>query len=104
MHIVDEPTAALRHSLRLTGHASIRIQQRGIPPWFLRLLIEQGTTTNDGHWRNGESVSKGTRRRLHSVLSHRQYVKAERYFDVYAAVSSNEAVITAADRTHRRFH
>lgn len=59
MHIVDEPTAALRHSLRLTGHASLRIQQRGIPPWFLRLLIEQGTTTNDGHGAMVKASPKG---------------------------------------------
>ncbi len=90
--------------LRLTDHASVRLQQRGIPQWFLRLLIEHGKTTHDGHGALLKSVSKATRRRLQSVLSHRQYVQAERYFDVYAVVSGDEAVITAAHRTHRRFH
>ena len=28
----------------LTTHASIRLQQRGIPAWFLSLLVEHGNT------------------------------------------------------------
>jgi hypothetical protein len=90
--------------LRLTDHASVRLQQRGIPKWFLHLLVEHGKTTHDGHGALLKSVSKGTRQRLRSVLSHREYVQAERYFDVYAVVSGDQAVITAAHRIQRRFH
>lgn len=77
--------------LRLTDHASIRMQQRGIPSWFLRLLLEQGKTTHDGHGAQVKSVSKATRRRLQTVLPHRLFVEAERYFDVYAVVAAHPA-------------
>jgi hypothetical protein len=89
---------------RLTNHAAVRMQQRGIPQWFLNLLVRHGKTTHDGHGAILKSVSKGTRRRLKGVMSHAEYAEAERYFDVYAVVTPDSAVLTAAHRTHRRFH
>ncbi|NPC56675.1 hypothetical protein [Caenimonas soli] len=92
------------NALRLTSHAAIRMQQRGIPAWYLRLLVEHGETRHDGHGAVIKSVSKSTRQHLRGVLSQHEYAKAERYFGVYAVVSPDDAVITAAHRTHRRFH
>ena len=92
-------------SLRLTTHASIRLQQRGIPAWFLDLLIHHGKTSHDGHGAVIKTVDKDTRRRLQAVLSREEYARAERYFDVYAVVAGEgEAVITAAHRVRRRVH
>lgn len=88
----------------LTAHATVRMQQRGIPGWYLQLLIEYGKTS---HARGGavlKSVTKATRQRLQAVLSRRDYAAAERYFGVYAVLAPDHAVITAAHRTHRRFH
>lgn len=91
--------------IRLTDHAAVRMQQRGIPGWYLRLLVEYGKTTHDGHGAVLKSVSKSTRQRLRNVLSRHQYAEAERYFGVYAVVvGPDQAVVTAAHRTHRRFH
>lgn len=98
------PPSAPNPSFQLTRHASIRMQQRGIPSWFVRLLLEHGKTSHDGHGALVKSVSKSTRRRLQALLSHREYVQAERYFDVYAVVARDQGVITTARRTHRRFH
>jgi hypothetical protein len=92
------------NAFRLTTHAAVRMQQRGIPAWYLRLLIEHGETRHDGHGAVLKSVSKSTRRHLRDVLSRQEYAKAERYFGVYAVVSADDAVLTAAHRTHRRFH
>lgn len=89
---------------RLIGHAAVRMQQRGIPAWFLRLLVQHGKTTHDGHGAVLKSVSKATRQRLQRVLTPQQYADAERWFGVYAVVSSDDAIVTAAHRTHRRFH
>jgi hypothetical protein len=47
--------------IRLTNHAALRMQQRGIPAWYLRLLVEHGKTTHDGHGAVLKSVSKSTR-------------------------------------------
>jgi len=90
--------------IRLTDHAAVRMQQRGIPAWYLHLLFEHGNTTHDGHGAVLKSVSKSTRRRLRNVLSRNEYAAAERYFGVYAVVSSDQTVVTAAHRTNRRFH
>jgi hypothetical protein len=91
-------------SFPLTAHAAVRMQQRGIPPWFLKLLVQHGKTTHDGHGAVLKSVSKATRQRLQGVLSRAEYAQAERYFDVYAVVTPDDAVVTAAHRTTRRFH
>lgn len=90
--------------IRLTRHAAVRIQQRGIPAWYLDLLVEHGKTTHDGHGALLKSISKATRQRLRTVLTKEQYVKAERWFGVYAVVGDGNAIVTAAHRTHRRFH
>ena len=91
-------------SVHITTHAAVRMQQRGIPRWFLDLLVVHGKTTHDGHGAVLKSVSKSTRRRLRQLLSHSEYAEAERYFGVYAVVSQGQAILTAAHRTHRRLH
>jgi hypothetical protein len=88
---------------RLTKHASVRMQQRGIPSWYLELLVHHGKQTHDGHGATLVSVSKATRHKLQAVLSRIEYAEAERYFGVYA-VLSDDTIVTAAHRTHRRFH
>lgn len=95
---------ATQDAIPLTHHAVVRMQQRGIPPWFLELLVRHGTSMHDGHGAVVKSVNKAARRRLQAVLSRTEYARAERYFDVYAVVSADQAVVTAAHRTHRRYH
>jgi hypothetical protein len=95
----------MQTEIRLTDHAAVRVQQRGIPAWYLRLLLDHGKTTHDGHGAVLKSVSKSTRQRLKALLTREQYVHAERWFGVYAVVASgDDVVVTAAHRTHRRFH
>lgn len=94
----------MRTEFRLTDHAAMRMQQRGIPAWYLRLLVEHGKTTHDGHGALLKSVSKTTRQRLRKVLSREEYAQAERWFGVYAVVSVDNAIVTAAHRTTRRLH
>lgn len=94
----------LASGVRLTDHAAIRVQQRGIPAWFLDLLVEHGTTVHDGHGAVLKTVTKATRRRLHHVLTPKEYARAERWFGVYAVLTPDDAVVTAARRTHRRFN
>ncbi|MRD47433.1 hypothetical protein GHT07_09100 [Caenimonas koreensis DSM 17982] len=88
--------------IRLTTHASIRLQQHGSPSWFLALLMQHGKSMHDGHGAVLKTVNKDTRRRLQGVLSRTQYAQAERFFDVYAVVVGEEVVVTAAHRTRRR--
>lgn len=90
--------------LQLTRHAAVRLQQRGIPAWFVELLVEHGASSHDGHGAVVLSVNKVARQRLAKVLDKKAYARAERWFDVYAVVSGDNSVVTAAHRTHRRFH
>ena len=95
-------SATLGEPARLTGHAAIRLQQRGIPGWFLNLLVSHGRSHHDGHGAVIKTVDKSTRRQLKAALTRTEYVQAERYFDVYAVVAADQAVLTAAHRTRRK--
>lgn len=89
--------------LSLTRHAAKRTQQRGIPGWFLALLVEHGRSRHDGHGAVIKTIDHATRRRLKATLSRPQYVAAESYFDVYAVVATEDcAIVTAAHRTRRK--
>ena len=63
--------------------------------------MERGKSFHDGRGAVIKTVDKSTRRRLQKVLSRTQYASAERYFDVYAVVAPDMAVVTAAHRTSR---
>lgn len=96
--------SATAPQIRLTQHAAVRLQQRGIPAWFVLLLVQHGNSAHDGHGAVIKSVTKATRQRLAKVLERKVFVKAERWFDVYAVVSGDHAIVTAAHRTQRRYH
>lgn len=88
---------------KLTRHASMRLQQRGIPPWFMKLLVDHGRAHHDGHGAVVRTVDRAMRRRLRQQLSRADYVTAERWFGVYAVVATDDqAIVTAAHRTRRR--
>ncbi|MCB2041997.1 MAG: hypothetical protein KDH48_15105 [Rhodoferax sp.] len=92
-----------RPNFPLTRHATRRIQQRGVPPWFLQLLLAYGHSRHDGHGAVIKTVDRAARGRMQAALSRADYVAAEAYFDVYAVVAlDDDAVVTVAHRTRRR--
>lgn len=94
---------ACRPNLPLTRHATRRVQQRGIPPWFLQLLLVYGHSRHDGHGAVIKSVDRAARGRMQAALGRAAFVAAEAYFDVYAVVAvDGDAVVTVAHRTRRR--
>ena len=96
-------SSACRPNLPLTHHATRRIQQRGIPPWFLQLLLAYGHSRHDGHGAVIKTVDRAARGRMQAALSRAAFVAAEAYFDVYAVVAlDDDAVVTVAHRTRRR--
>ncbi|MCZ4314066.1 hypothetical protein O4H66_11710 [Comamonadaceae bacterium G21597-S1] len=98
-----EAAASTRPQPALTRHAAIRTQQRGIPPWFLALLLAHGRSRHDGHGAVIKTVDRAARQRLQALLSRTEYAAAERYFDVYMVVATeDQAIVTAAHRTRRR--
>jgi hypothetical protein len=87
----------------LTRHARVRLQQRGIPAWFLKLLVEHGRAHHDGHGAVIRTVDRAMRNRLRETLTRSDFVAAERWLGVYAVVATDDqAIVTAAYRTRRQ--
>ena len=99
----DASQCHLRFST-VDGERSLQMGRVSMHRWLrgLHLLVQHGATHHDGHGALLKSVSKSTRRRLQALLPPKQYAQAERWFGVYAVLSPDRAVVTAAHRTHRR--
>jgi hypothetical protein len=88
-------------TLRLTEHARVRLQQRGIPESVLEWLIAYGSTVHDH--RGGELVffDHRARNRLRRALDAAVLKKIEPKLDTYAVVTGGNNVITVGHRTKR---
>ncbi len=87
----------------LTEHARIRMQQRGIPPAALEILLDFGREAHVHH--RGRRVvlfDKRCRRKLADQLGRKAIRAVERYLDAYAIVGPDDAVVTVGHR-HRKF-
>lgn len=86
--------------VRETRHASVRRQERGIPPFVVNLLLEQGACTRH----DGADVfylDKEARRRVRRTLGDRIHAALEGYLDAYIVIGDDGRVVTAAWRTRR---
>lgn len=101
-HPIAASAAPTSSAPELSRHASIRLQQRGIPSWFLGQPVDRGRSRHDGHGVVIKTVDRSTRQHLKTELTRTEYSAAERYFSVYAVVASDHAVVTAAHRTGRK--
>ena len=86
--------------VKLSRHAQTRMQQRGIPGFILSLLLDNGESYNDGRGAEVIYFTKKVRQQLRKLLSHSEYVRAERHFDIYAVMAS-ETLITVGHRTQK---
>lgn len=83
-----------------TRHATVRRQGRGIPPFVVNLLLEQGACTrHDGA--DVFYVDKEARRRIRRALGDRIHAALEAYLDAYVVLGDDGRVVTAAWRTRR---
>ena len=82
----------------LTAHARARMQQRGITPAALELLLDFGRETHDH--RGCRIVRFDKRSRLHALraLGRESYRQLERCFNAYAVVAGDDAVVTVGHR------
>lgn len=81
-----------------TRHATTRRQGRGIPPFVVNLLLEQGACTRQ-HGADVFYVDKEARRRIRRTLGDRIHAAIESYLDAYVVLGDDGRVITAAWRT-----
>ena len=81
----------------LTTHARVRMQQRGIPPAALDVLLDWGREAHDHRGCRIVRFDKRTRRRVARVLGD-GYRRIERWLDAYAVVGPDDAVVTVGWR------
>lgn len=81
----------------LTTHARVRMQQRGIPPVALDVLLEWGREAHDHRGCRIVHFDKRSRQRAARVLGD-AYRRLERWLDVYAVVGPDDAVVTVGWR------
>lgn len=87
----------------LTQHAKSRVQQRGIPPLALDLLLQFGRCERAGGGALKVYLDKKGRRRLQAYAGPLSALLRE-YLDIYAIVSEQDEVITVAHRRTRLKH
>jgi hypothetical protein len=85
----------------LTEHARARMQQRGISPTAVELLLDFGRETHDHRGCRIVRFDKRSRRRVQRVLGPERYRQLERCFNTFAVVAADDAVVTVGHR-HRR--
>ena len=84
----------------LTEHARARMQQRGIPPAALELLLEYGREAHDHRGCVVVRFDKRSRRRVLREVGPERFRRLERHLDAYAVIAADDAVVTVGHR-HR---
>jgi hypothetical protein len=90
-------------NMKLTKHASVRQQQRGVPPIIIDLLQSHGTVECAGKDSVTYYFDKATRRKVLAYAG-RLSRAIEEFLDYYAVVGSDGSVITVAPRIKKVRH
>src|SRR4051812_1317634 len=85
----------------LTDHARVRMQQRGIPPAALAVLLDYGTEAHDHHGCRIVCFDKRSRRRAARDLGD-LFRRIERHLDAYAVLATDDVVVTVGHRRGRK--
>lgn len=86
--------------MHMSQHAAIRSQQRAISQMQVDLLMQFGTSEPAGEGASKVFFDKAARRRVKSYAGPLAGLLND-YLDVYAVLSSDDKVITAAHLTER---
>lgn len=84
-----------------TRHATVRAQQRGIPPLVDQLLDLYGQEEHDGHGAVVLFLSKTSIRSMERDLGRRPVARLAEWFDAYKVKSNDGSTITIGHRTRR---
>ena len=85
----------------LTQHARTRMQQRGINPVAVELLLDYGREAHDHRGCRVLCFDKRSRRRVARELGQERFRRVERYLDAYAVLAEDDAVVTVGHRVTR---
>jgi hypothetical protein len=84
----------------LTSHARVRMQQRGISPVVLDVLLEYGREAHDHRGCRIVHFDKRSRRRAAVALGD-AFPPLERHLGAYAVLAADDAVVTVGHRIGR---
>ena len=84
-----------------TRHATVRAQQRGIPPMVDQLLDLYGQEEYDGHGAVVRYLNKDSIRNMERDLGRRPVSRLAEWFDAYKVSSTDGRTITVGHRTSR---
>ncbi len=87
--------------MNLTQHAACRMQQRGIKPETIEILLESGARERDHRGGTILYIDKPARRRLRDQYGLEHYKAIERQLGAYVVVGEDGSVITVGHRTKR---
>jgi hypothetical protein len=85
----------------LTNHARARMQQRGISPAALELLLEYGREAHDHRGCRIVRFDKRSRLRVLRELGPERFRRVERHLGAYAIIAADDAVVTVGHRVGR---
>jgi hypothetical protein len=82
----------------LTAHARARMQQRGISPVVLDVLLAYGREAHDHRGCRIAQFDKRSRRRAARELGSELFRRIERHLGAYAVIGPDDAVVTVGHR------
>ena len=82
----------------LSEHARVRMQQRGIPPTALEILLDYGHEVHDHRGCRIVRFDKRSRRRAARELGADRFRRIERHLGAYAVLGPDDAVVTVGHR------
>lgn len=94
----------MRLALHLTQHAEKRLQQRGIRPEAVDLLMSFGTVEVDHNGACNYYIDKCSRRRVENQLGGQGLRQLEAIGQLYLVVNTDGEVITVGHRQRRIYH
>jgi hypothetical protein len=81
--------------------ARTRMQQRGIKPAVVELLLDYGREAHDHRGCRVLCFDKRSRQRVARELGRELFRRVERYLDAYAVLAEDDAVVTVGHRVAR---
>jgi hypothetical protein len=87
--------------MRLTQHAEVRMQQRGITPQTLQSLLQYGAAAHDHCGAKILFFDKKAKSRLLTRSGREAYRAVEKQLDVYAVIANDGSVVTVGHREKR---
>ena len=82
----------------LSRHARVRMQQRGIPPSVISLLVAFGATAYDGRGSRIRYFDKRARNRVRTAIGEAQMRQFDNLLNSYAVVADGDVVVTVGHR------